>query len=91
VKKLLVSDPEFFQKLELDNTNLIDCIGKVSAIYNKNITRFKAAFDAEAVKAQNKGVPEYKANAWKNVGIFLQRNESPQIRDLYNIGEMLTK
>ncbi len=91
IKKLQVSDPDFFQELECNNSNLIDCIGKVSSIYNKNITRFKAAFDAEAVKAQNKGVPEYKANAWKNVGTFLQRNEPPQIKDLYNIGEMLAK
>lgn len=90
-RRLQGVDPDFFLEIEVENTNLIDTIGRVSDIYNKNISRFKAAFEAETVKAQNKGIVQSMANAWKNIGTFLERRENPLIRDLINIGEILVK
>lgn len=89
-KKVQSLDPDFFLGLKTDNTNLINGIGKVASIYNKNIHRVKEAFEAETSKLKSKGIREHKANAFRNVGINLSRNEQPLIADLYCIADFLS-
>jgi hypothetical protein len=89
IKKLQLVDAEYFIGFKIDNANLIDTIGVVSNIYNKNTSRIKEAFEAETVKSIKKGVSESKANAWKNIGNAITKNEQPLISELYKVGEML--
>jgi len=90
IKKLQQENPDWFLDVKVENSNLIDTIGTVTGIYNKNLARFKEAFEAETVKAMKKGVPELKANAWKAIGMSLLRNENPLIADLYKAGDILS-
>ncbi|MBB5438546.1 hypothetical protein HDC92_002222 [Pedobacter sp. AK017] len=89
IKKLQMVDADYFIGSKIESTNLIDTIGAVSNIYNKNTSRVKEAFEAETVKSMKKGMPESKANAWKNIGSVIVKNEQPLISDLYKVGEML--
>ncbi len=89
-KKIRSLDPDFFINVKAENINLINGIGKVASIYNKNANRIKEAFEAETFKLKDKGIQEQKANAFRNVGINLSRNEQPLIADLYKIADSLS-
>lgn len=89
VKRLQPIDPDWFLDFKIENSNLINTIGQITSIYNKNLSRFKEAFEAQSVKAIKNGVPEYKANAWKNIGVFISRNEEPLLTDIHKVSEML--
>lgn len=89
IKKLQTADPDWFLDLKSDSSNLIDAIGQIANIYNKNIARFKEAFEAETVKALKKGIPEAKANGWRNIGNYLAKNETPLITDIYKVWDLV--
>ncbi|OOQ58270.1 AIPR family protein [Mucilaginibacter pedocola] len=89
IRKMQAADPEWFLNFKIENAGLINTIGQVTNIYNKNLNRYKEAFEAQAVKAMKKGVPENKANAWKNIGMYISRDEDPQLSDIYKVCELL--
>ncbi|MGY3212475.1 AIPR family protein [Mucilaginibacter sp. HD30] len=86
-KKMQAADPDWFLDVKVENSNLINTIGQIVNIYNKNLSRYKEAFEAQTVKAVKKGIPESKANAWKNIGILIGRGENPLMTDVYKITE----
>ncbi|WP_316820829.1 AIPR family protein [Pedobacter gandavensis] len=89
IKKLQPIDPDWFLEYNMDSNNLINTIGHITNIYNKNLSRVKEAFEAETVKLVKKGISETKAISWKNVGQAISKNEVPLISDLYKIDELL--
>jgi hypothetical protein len=91
VKQVQIIDPDWFLDFKVENSNLINAIGFVTGIYNKNPTRYKEAFEAETVKAMKKGVPEKKANGFKNVGNLISRDETPLMSDIYKIMEIIER
>lgn len=88
IRKMQVADPDWFLDFKVENSNLINTIGQITNIYNKNLTRYKEAFEAQTVKAIKKGIPESKANAWKNIGTLISRDEEPLMTDIYKITEI---
>jgi hypothetical protein len=89
VKQLQAKDPDWFLNFKIENTNLINAIGFITSIYNKNPTRYKEAFEAETIKAIKRGVAENKANGFRNVGISLAKQDNPLLADIYKISEMI--
>ncbi len=85
IKKIQTTNPEWFSDSKPVSSNLVDVIGKVASIYNKNNSRIKEAFEAEGIKRINKGEPEGNARSWQNVGIALSKNQDPQISDLLKL------
>lgn len=88
IRKMQSVDPEWFLDFKIENSKLINTIGQITNIYNKNLSRYKEAFEAQTVKAIKKGSQEYKANAWKNIGTLISRDEDPLMTDIYKITEM---
>lgn len=91
IKRLQVTDPEWFSESMSEGSNLIDAIGYITNVYNKNLLKVKAAFASEAQKAIKKGIAKTKANSFENIGISLAKNENPLIIDIYKVGEVLKK
>lgn len=89
IKKLLIINPDWFLNIRIDSSNMINAIGQIANLYNKNLSRFKEAFQVETVKAIKKGVSERKANAWKNIARSITFNEELLITDVYKVCEML--
>jgi len=91
VKRVQASDPDWFLQFKTDSNNLINAVGQIADIYNKNINRVKESFEAETVKLVRKGIPENKANGYRSIGLCLARNEEPLISDIYKAAEILEK
>jgi hypothetical protein len=89
VKQVQVIDPDWFLDFKAENSNLINAIGFITVIYNKNPTRYKEAFEAETIKAIKKGVAENKANGFRNIGLSLTKNDNPMLADIYKISEII--
>jgi hypothetical protein len=85
IKKTQVTDPDWYLDFKMESGDLVNVIGQVASVYNKNISRIKEAFEAETVKRINKGGSESRASGWRNVGLSLSRNETPLVADLYKI------
>lgn len=90
VKKLQEENADWFLNISTDPSgNLFEAVNSIINIYTKNANRFKEAFEAETVKALNKGLPQQKAIAFKNIGISISKNEEPLIADIYKISDCL--
>jgi hypothetical protein len=89
VKKAEAINPDWFLNISSETNGLITAAGNITAIYNKNLSRVKEAFEAESVKAIKKGIQEYQANGYKNIGVSLSRNENPQIADINKVAEII--
>ncbi|OJV16413.1 MAG: hypothetical protein BGO21_26310 [Dyadobacter sp. 50-39] len=89
VKSAQEVDPDWFLIQQNESLNLINVIGKVAAVYNRNLTRVREAFEAESVKYQRRGANESQVNAWKQVGVKLAKKEEPRITDLVKISQLL--
>lgn len=89
IKKLQTVDPDWFLNFTIESSSLIDTIGQIANIYNKNLSRFKEAFEVQTIKAIKKGIPENKANAWRNIGICIGRDNEPLMTDIIKVGEIL--
>lgn len=89
VKGVQAVDPDWFLDYKSENVNLLDAVGRITSIYNKNLNRIKEAFEAETVKSTNKGIPEAKANGYRNIGSYLAKNESPLMADIYKVASIL--
>lgn len=88
IKELQEKDPDWFLGAKIGTKTLINTAGLIAAIYNKNLTRVKEAFEFETVKAVKKGIPAAKAESYRNIGISIARNEAPSMGDIYKISEM---
>jgi hypothetical protein len=89
IKKLQMIDPDWFIATSTSGPNLIGAINHVINIYSKNSGKVKEAFEAEAIKNIRNGAKESIANAFKNIGKSLARNEEPSISEILRISELL--
>ena len=85
LRKLQNLDPEWFLHCVESDSTLLNTIGEIINIYNRNTNRIKEAFEAERLLQIKKGTSEAVANAYRNIGILLSKGEQPMISDIIKI------
>ncbi|WP_300599992.1 AIPR family protein [Niabella sp.] len=90
IKKLQAKNPDWFLEFKTGNKPLINVAGLIAAIYNRNLTRAKEAFEFETIRAVKRGISSTKANSYRNIGISIAKNEVPSMEDIYNVSEIIS-
>jgi hypothetical protein len=89
--RLQLHNPDWFieQQALPSDINLLEVLNFVTTLYNKNIHRVQAAFDAESLKAEARGGNERVVKAIRNIGAGFLVDDGIQVADLYRLGQFM--